>query len=96
MFAHETKSLLRGFLRAARAFPDYNIASYVKRRALEGFRENRALRGEARDAAIADAKAQLEVVRRQAVVRGLYANRLPSVMDLAKPRGGAAGKRGAA
>ena len=78
-------------MREARKYPDYNVGEYVKRRALSGFKDNRKLQGEAAKAAINEGKAQLEMVRRQSALRGLYKDKLPSVMQVARESTGKAG-----
>ncbi|KAI6683187.1 hypothetical protein NL676_029100 [Syzygium grande] len=79
----EVLALFRSLLRTARAFCDYNVREYAKRRAADGFRRNRGLADpSAISAAFSDGKGQLEVARRQAVVYSLYAPEVKSVMEL--------------
>ena len=85
----EARSLLRSLIREGRKFPDYNIAAYVVRRAVEGFRAGKALRGQEAAKALAFAREQLDVVRRQSVVRSLYTDKMPSVMRVASSAPGA-------
>ena len=77
-------ALYRDFLRVGRAFPDYNVREYVKRRAREGFAANRALEAsDAIAACMADGAAQLEVARRQAALYALYGRfSRPSAMEV--------------
>ncbi|XP_019167093.1 PREDICTED: LYR motif-containing protein 4-like [Ipomoea nil] len=76
-------SLFRSLLRTARDFSDYNIREYTKRRTVDAFRQNKALSDSSLvAAAISDGKAQLEIAKRQAVVYGLYAPEIKSVMEL--------------
>mmetsp|Transcript_12414 Transcript_12414/g.26817 ORF Transcript_12414/g.26817 Transcript_12414/m.26817 type:complete len:94 (+) Transcript_12414:160-441(+) len=81
--SNEVKSLFRAFLREGRKFPNYNIREYVLRRAREGFRE---VAGETNatklDALWASAKEQLEVVKRQSVVYGLYGRKTKNILEL--------------
>eukprot|EP00028_Trichosphaerium_sp_Am-I-7-wt_P006168 CAMPEP_0168517196 /NCGR_PEP_ID=MMETSP0405-20121227/5884_1 /TAXON_ID=498012 /ORGANISM="Trichosphaerium sp, Strain Am-I-7 wt" /LENGTH=96 /DNA_ID=CAMNT_0008537113 /DNA_START=14 /DNA_END=304 /DNA_ORIENTATION=+ len=74
----------RGFLRSASQFRTYNFKSYVQRRAMEDFRANK---GQSDPATIKqllfNAKQQLEVVRRQAMVNQIYAKDM-NVLEVAK------------
>lgn len=82
----EVLSLFRSLLRTATKFSDYNIREYAKRRAIDGFRDNRGLTDPSSIvAAFADGKSQLEVAKRQAVVYSLYAPRIKSVMEAESP-----------
>ncbi|VFQ82135.1 unnamed protein product [Cuscuta campestris] len=75
--------LFRSLLRAARDFPDYNIREYTKRRTIDSFRQQKALSDSSQvAAAFSDGKAQLETAKRQALVYGLYAPKMKSVMEL--------------
>lgn len=56
--------LFRGLLRAAGRMEDYNFRSYAQRRVALGFRENRALSGEALAAEFRDGVQQLEMLKR--------------------------------
>ncbi|OAY84055.1 LYR motif-containing protein 4 [Ananas comosus] len=79
----EVLGLLRSLLRTAAKFSDYNVREYVRRRSLDGFRENKELYDPAAAAAaFAAAKSQLEVARRQAVVYSLYAPKVKSVLEI--------------
>ena len=79
----EALSLFRSLLRTARQFSDYNIRVYARRRAVDAFRENRALGDAVAAAAVfADGKKQLEVAKRQAVVYSLYAPKAKSIMEM--------------
>ncbi len=70
------------------AFPDYNVREYIRRRARDQFRGGVA--GEsAPTAMLAQAKAELEVWKRQGVVYGLYNRPQRSIMEV-----GEAGDRG--
>lgn len=80
----QVRSLFRSLLRTARRFPDYNIREYVKRRTIEGFRQNQQLKDPAAIvSAFAEGKSQLEVASRQAVVYSLYTPKVKSIMDIA-------------
>jgi len=68
----ESRALFRNLLRAARTFPDFQLSNYIARRTREDFRKNRALKGEEGKAAMAFGKEQLELVKRQSIIRGLY------------------------
>ncbi|KAK9832894.1 hypothetical protein WJX74_001055 [Apatococcus lobatus] len=79
----EVRSLYRAFLRESVKFPNYNIREYVKRRATTGFRQHAT----EKDTAVLDslrqqAQADLEVVKRQAIVYHLYSRKQKSVMDI--------------
>ncbi|KAJ8772995.1 hypothetical protein K2173_028172 [Erythroxylum novogranatense] len=75
--------LYRSLLRTARQFTDYNIREYTKRRAADGFRENRDLTDPSSiSAAYSDGIAQLQVAKRQTVVYSLYASKIKSVMEM--------------
>ena len=79
----EVLSLLRSLLRVASKFPDYNIREYTKRRTIDGFRQNKTLSDpSAVSNAVSDAKSQLEIAKRQAVVYSLYAPKIKSIMEL--------------
>ena len=56
--------LLRGLLRAAGHMEDYNFRAYAQRRVVLGFREHRALSGEALAAEYKDGVQQLEMLKR--------------------------------
>ena len=56
-----------------RKFPNYNISHYVKRRAAEGFREQRGLSDPDQVArAVAQAREALTALHRQSIVYSLY------------------------
>ncbi|CAD5180338.1 unnamed protein product [Musa acuminata subsp. malaccensis] len=79
----EVLSLLRSLLKTARKFGDYNIREYARRRAVDGFRENKELSDpSAIAAAFAEGTSQLEVAKRQASVYTLYAPSAKSVMEV--------------
>eukprot|EP00262_Sarcandra_glabra_P010348 TRINITY_DN2555_c0_g1_i1.p2 TRINITY_DN2555_c0_g1~~TRINITY_DN2555_c0_g1_i1.p2 ORF type:complete len:103 (-),score=7.36 TRINITY_DN2555_c0_g1_i1:601-864(-) len=79
----EILSLFRSLLRTARAFSDYNIREYAKRRTTDGFRQNRVLSDPTSVSSLfSDGKAQLEIAKRQSVVYSLYAPRSKSVMEI--------------
>lgn len=77
----QARELYRALVREARKFSNYNVREYVKRRTVDGFRDNHAAPGAAA-AAYATGKEQLEVAKRQAAVYNLYAPRVKSIMDL--------------
>jgi hypothetical protein len=56
--------LFRGLLRAAGHMEDYNFRAYAQRRVILGFRENRALSGEALAAEYKDGLQHLEMLKR--------------------------------
>ncbi len=65
-------SLLRSFMRNANKFANYNFREHAKRRALGAFRQNQSLPSDlARDEYL-KGKEQLEIVRRQAIISGLF------------------------
>uniref|UniRef100_A0A2P2IK86 Complex 1 LYR protein domain-containing protein n=1 Tax=Rhizophora mucronata TaxID=61149 RepID=A0A2P2IK86_RHIMU len=79
----EVLSLYRSLLRTARRFSDYNIREYTKRRAIDGFRQNKHLTDpSAISAAYSDGRAQLEVAKRQAIIYSLYTPSIKSVMEV--------------
>mmetsp|Transcript_37973 Transcript_37973/g.65107 ORF Transcript_37973/g.65107 Transcript_37973/m.65107 type:complete len:87 (+) Transcript_37973:18-278(+) len=66
-------SLYRQLFRQASRFRDYNIRSYAMRSVRTRFRENlNVSTQEALDQLLAEGKAQLEVVKRQAAISELY------------------------
>ncbi|KAI3435584.1 hypothetical protein D9Q98_001649 [Chlorella vulgaris] len=89
MSAPEARALYRAFLRHAQHFgTSYNIKEYVKRRAREGFTEAQAVTDSAELARVWEqGRQQLEVVRRQSIVYGLYSRRHRHAMDLLKQEG---------
>ncbi|KMS99261.1 hypothetical protein BVRB_2g046300 [Beta vulgaris subsp. vulgaris] len=75
--------IYRSLLREARKFPDYNIREYAKRRTIDGFHHNKSLSDPSSVAqALADAKSQLEIAKRQTVVYSLYAPKFKSIMEV--------------
>jgi len=76
--------LYRALLRCGRAFNDYNVREYVKRRSGEAFRANRTLEnGDDIARALARGAEELAVARRQVAVYELYGGkRKPNAMDL--------------
>ncbi|KAJ6845960.1 LYR motif-containing protein 4 [Iris pallida] len=79
----EILSLFGSFLRTAAKFSDYNVREYTRRRAIDGFRENRLLSDpNSLASAFADGEAQLEVAKRQAVVYSLYVSKVKSIMEI--------------
>ncbi|XP_021751662.1 LYR motif-containing protein 4B-like [Chenopodium quinoa] len=79
----EILHLFRSLLRVARQFPDYNIREYAKRRTIDAFHHNKSLSEPSSIAqAFADAKSQLDVAKRQAVVYSLYAPKVKSIMEV--------------
>ncbi|KAF9626534.1 hypothetical protein IFM89_034468 [Coptis chinensis] len=78
----EILTLFRALLRTAKKFSDYNIREYAKRRTIDGFHENRNLSDPSLvSSAFTDAKSQLEVAKRQAIVYSLYAPKVKSIME---------------
>ncbi|XP_024515447.1 protein bcn92-like [Selaginella moellendorffii] len=77
--AMEARSLYRSLLREARRFPDYNIREYIARRCRQGFEASKA--GGGRDL-LAFGEEQLELVRRQSQVYGMYAPKIKNVMEI--------------
>lgn len=65
-------SLLRSFLRHGSKITNYNFREHAKRRALQGFRANRALTGSELQSKFDEGRVQLEVLKRQAVISQLY------------------------
>ncbi|CAA6657421.1 unnamed protein product [Spirodela intermedia] len=79
----EAFSLLRSLLRTAAKFSDYNIREYVRRRTIDGFRENRGLTDPSAIAsAFSEGRSQLEIAKRQAVVYSIYAPQVKNIMEL--------------
>lgn len=79
----EVLCLFRSLLRTARQFSDYNIREYTKIRTIDGFRQNRTLSDPDSVAlAFSEAKAQLDLAKRQAVIYSLYAPKVKSIMDI--------------
>jgi len=75
--------LYRSLLREARRFPDYQISQYIARRTRDDFRKNRAVKDLEKTKALQFGVEQLELVRRQSVIRGLY-QRDKTVIELMK------------
>lgn len=83
MSAETARALYRAFVRAGRAFNDYNVREYVRRRARVGFEEHRHLVGDEAARELRRGREALEVARRQASVYALFgATRKPSAMDV--------------
>ena len=81
----ELLTQFRSLIRNCQKFPDYNIREYVKRRTVDAFRENPTLTDPAAIAtAVADARSQLEVAKRQSIVYSLYAPKVKNIMELHK------------
>ncbi|XP_057521758.1 uncharacterized protein LOC130801855 [Amaranthus tricolor] len=79
----EILQLFRSLLRVTRQFPDYNIREYAKRRTIDAFHLNKSLSDTSSiSQAFADAKFQLDIARRQAVVYSLYAPKVKSIMEI--------------
>ena len=57
-------SLYRQMLRESRVF-QYNLRHYIQRRSRYGFEQGRNLSGADQEKALAEAKAQLEIIKRQ-------------------------------
>ena len=64
--------LYRSLLRTSRTLPDYNFRSYTARRITASFKANKSLAGEDATKAIANGKAQLDMLRRQGTIGQLY------------------------
>ncbi|XP_078430283.1 LYR family of Fe/S cluster biogenesis protein [Wolffia australiana] len=78
----EALSLFRSLLRTAKRYSDYNIREYVRRRTIDGFRENRNLADPTAVAEVlSEGRNQLEVAKRQAAVYSIYAPEVKSVME---------------
>ncbi|KAK9805379.1 hypothetical protein WJX73_008563 [Symbiochloris irregularis] len=81
--ATEVRALYRAFLKEGQKFPNYNIRQYVKRKTQADFRAHQGEQdSELLAQILSSAKAELEVVRRQALVFHLYARKQKSVMDI--------------
>ena len=79
----QVRALLRALLREAKKFPNYNVRSYALRRIKEGFRETQHEADPGRiHAAYEDGAKQVEVVKRQALVYGMYPASMRSVMEV--------------
>ena len=66
-------TLYRQLLRAANGFTNYNFRNYFVRVVREDFRRDSALQGsEEVDAAYRRGRAQLEMLRRQSAISGLF------------------------
>jgi len=78
-----TRELFRTLLREGRKFSNYNVREYVKRRTIEGFKENKNVSDPSALAAAYDyGVKQLEIVKRQVIVYNLYAPAVKNIMDL--------------
>ncbi|GFH23440.1 LYR motif-containing protein 4B, partial [Haematococcus lacustris] len=76
--ASEVKALFRAFLREGRRYNNYNVREYIIRVAKERFRTSPS------DVAakLAEAKKDLALVKRQAIVYQLYAGPIKNVLEL--------------
>ncbi|KAL6048930.1 LYR motif-containing protein 4 [Balamuthia mandrillaris] len=69
-------SLYKQFLRNATKFSNYNFREYTKRRAREGFEENRAVTDPKQlEQLVFRARQDLQVVERQATISHMYGSR---------------------
>ena len=79
----EALSLYRNLLRTGKKFPNYNIREFVLRKTRQEFRINRDIQeAESVTKALAEARKELEVAKRQAVVYSMFAPSLKSIMDI--------------
>lgn len=77
----EARTLFRAFLRSGRTFPQFNISHYIQRRAREEFYAHAREADPARlQQLVASGREQLEVVKRQALVYGLYGRKIKNVL----------------
>jgi hypothetical protein len=67
-----TTALYRSLLRSSKSLPDYNFRAYTARRITASFKANRSLPPTEASIALTEGKAQLELIRRQGIVGGLY------------------------
>mmetsp|Transcript_14521 Transcript_14521/g.24831 ORF Transcript_14521/g.24831 Transcript_14521/m.24831 type:complete len:84 (+) Transcript_14521:158-409(+) len=75
-------SLFRSLLREAKKVDNYNFRQYAIRRVKVGFQINRDLTGNEADLAFREGEEQLDILRRQVVLGGLYPS-AKSVMEAA-------------
>ncbi|KAL3139602.1 hypothetical protein ABBQ38_003920 [Trebouxia sp. C0009 RCD-2024] len=81
--ASEVKGLYKAFLREGKKFSNYNVREFVQRKAKVDFRSHAAETDKAIVSKLwTQAKLDLEVARRQAVVYSLYGSKQKSVMDI--------------
>ncbi|KAG2452468.1 hypothetical protein HYH02_002708 [Chlamydomonas schloesseri] len=91
--ASEARSLFRALLRAGKHFPNYNVREYIQRRAREGFHDGAKLTDPAAVKSLLElGRQELEVVKRQSVVYGLYGRKVKNVLELDLPAFQPAGK----
>ena len=64
--------MYRSFLRESRHFGDYNLRSYILRRVRDDFRGSANAPSEQVEGLLARGQAELEVVRRQAMVSSIF------------------------
>lgn len=77
----EVRALFRAFLRNGRTFPQFNISHYIQRRAKEEFHAHAREADPAKlQQLVASGKEQLDVVKRQALVYGLYGRKIKNVL----------------
>lgn len=77
--------LYRSMLSSAGKFQDYNMRAYARRRIAEGFREQRSvdLQSAKGQAAVAEALAANEMIKRQALIYNMYSARPMLLTDAA-------------
>ncbi|KAG2424381.1 hypothetical protein HXX76_014590 [Chlamydomonas incerta] len=81
--AAEVRSLFRALLRAGKHYPNYNIREYIQRRAREGFHDAAKLTDPSAVKSLLElGRQELEVVKRQSVVYGLYGRKFKNVLEL--------------
>mmetsp|Transcript_8245 Transcript_8245/g.23519 ORF Transcript_8245/g.23519 Transcript_8245/m.23519 type:complete len:84 (+) Transcript_8245:153-404(+) len=72
MSSTQTLALYRHMLRAAGRFTQYNFRDYAMRKVKTEFHRNRGLQGEEAEKALAFAREQMELLRRQSTISQLY------------------------
>eukprot|EP00238_Polyblepharides_amylifera_P001571 CAMPEP_0196570290 /NCGR_PEP_ID=MMETSP1081-20130531/308_1 /TAXON_ID=36882 /ORGANISM="Pyramimonas amylifera, Strain CCMP720" /LENGTH=79 /DNA_ID=CAMNT_0041886633 /DNA_START=89 /DNA_END=328 /DNA_ORIENTATION=+ len=77
----EARKLYRLLMKQAKNFPDYNIRGYIKRSTQDRFKESKGLTGEQATAALQKGLKDLEMVKRQSLIYGMYSGSLKSVME---------------
>lgn len=81
--ASEVKALYKAFLREGKKFSNYNVREFVQRKAKADFRSNATQTDKtAIEQMWTQAKRDLEVAKRQALVYRLYGSKQKSVMDI--------------
>ncbi|KAG2490881.1 hypothetical protein HYH03_010798 [Edaphochlamys debaryana] len=81
--ANEARTLFRALLREGKRFPNYNLRDFIQRRAKESFRESAGVTDpSAVQSLLKRGREELELVKRQSTVYGLYGRKFKNVLEL--------------